>query len=227
MEHRAEKSVRKASTSGGMKKNVQVKTYTRKTKSGKTVTVKAHTAKRDAAKKPTSSGGVKAPSGKELERQQYEKAYNEVLQSGLELLDLATEGTLKYKKGKNNFDSLVNAVTALCTPKKGGYVLDDSRKDPVKNVTRIMCGHLLMSDFPRALRSAVKKKLGDKISKVSPNIRAELNRTKPLATFDVHKSRTLVREALVSSARQHFWEDEMRKGPAQRERFRERLLKKY
>lgn len=32
-----------------MKKSVQVKSYTRKTKSGKTVTVKAHTTKRDCA----------------------------------------------------------------------------------------------------------------------------------------------------------------------------------
>jgi hypothetical protein len=210
-----------------MKKDVQVKTYTRKTKSGKTVTVKAHTAKRKAGKPDPSSGGAKAQSGAELERQKYEKAYEKTLQSGVELLDLATDNTLKYKQGKNNFDTLVNAVTALCLPKKGGYGLDDSVKNPIEETTKVINSFLTISDFPRALRSAVKKKLGDKISKASPNVRAELSRVKTPVTFDIHKARTLVREGVVSGADQHFWQDEMRKSPAQKERFREGLLKKY
>lgn len=224
-EHEKRVAAIKANKAGG--KEVQVKSYTRKTKSGKTVTVKAHTAKRKVAMPTPSSGGAKAPSGAELERQKYEKAYNEVLAKGRELLDLATEYDLEYKRGKTHFDTLVNAVTALCLPKKGGYGLDDSVKNPIENVVRVVDSFLSISDFPKALRGAVKKKLGTKISKVSPNIRAELNRVKTPVTFDIHKARGLVREAVVSGARQHFWKDEMHKSASQRERFREGLLKKY
>lgn len=228
MEHKTEKSARKAPTSGGMKKDVQVKTYTRKTKSGKTVTVKAHTAKRKAGKPDPSSGGVKAPSGKELDFQRAEKAYEEVLYHGLDLLDAACEGTLKYKKGKTNFDSVVNAVAALCLPKKGRYGFDETRKDPISVIPNFMSDFLVTTNFPEALYTAVKKKLGDKISKVSPNIRAELKKARTPVTFDIRKTRGWSREGIIdSSVNKARYVAEDKKKPEYLERLRERLLKKY
>lgn len=228
MEHKPEKSARKAPTSGGMKKDVQVKTYTRKTKSGKTVTVKAHTAKRKAGKPDPSSGGVKAPSGKELDFQRAEKASNEVIQGGLDILEALCEGTLKYKKGKTNFDSAVNAVTALCLPKKGRYGFDDSGKDFIKITTNFMSDFLVTTNFPEALCSAVKKKLGDKISKVSPNIRKELNRVRTPVTFDLRKARGWARAGIIESS----WNKdkhvkEYQRSPEKRERLRDSFIKKY
>lgn len=125
LEERAskKKTESKAPTSGGMKKDVQVKTYTRKTKSGKTVTVKAHTAKRKAGKPETSKGASRNFFNEEGEEVQYKKAekmFDEYYGLALETLDVLTEGTLKYKKGKDPFNSLVNAFTALATPKKKG-----------------------------------------------------------------------------------------------------------
>lgn len=146
----------------------------------------------------------------------------------MSFLKTLTNNTIKYEKGETSFDTLVNAVTALCLPKKGGYGLDDSVKNPIEEVSKVVDSFLTISDFPKALRSAVKKKLGTKISKVSPNIRAELNRVKTPVTFDINKARTLVREGVVSGARQgSYWKDEMHKSATQRERFREGLLKKY
>lgn len=194
------KTESKSPSSGGMKKDVQVKTHTRRTKSGKVTTVKSHTAKRDAAKQTPSSEGVKAPSGKELDFQRAEKASNEVIQGGLDILEALCEGTLKYKKGKTNFDSAVNAVTALCLPKKGRYGFDDSGKDFIKITTNFMSDFLVTTNFPEALCSAVKKKLGDKISKVSPNIRKELNRVRTPVTFDLRKARGWARAGIIESS---------------------------
>lgn len=50
-----------------MKKEKQVRSYKRRTKSGKTVTVKAHTAKYDAADEKAKEVSKKPGAGKELE----------------------------------------------------------------------------------------------------------------------------------------------------------------
>ena len=96
------------STGGGMKKDVQVKSYTRRTKSGKVTTVKAHTAKREAASQTPSSGGKSSAKGKELKAQRLQKAeevFEEENELGVQFLDVLTEGTLKYKKGETSLRS--------------------------------------------------------------------------------------------------------------------------
>lgn len=62
---RKKERARKEAIASGTEKEVHVKAYTRKTKSGKTVTVKAHTTRRKTKTNP-SSGGAKTPRGSEL-----------------------------------------------------------------------------------------------------------------------------------------------------------------
>ena len=172
------KAKSKSPSSGGMKKDVQVKTHTRRTKSGKVTTVKAHTAKRDAATKQTqSSGGKSSAKGKELKLQRLQKAeevFDEENELGVQYLDILTEGTLKYKKEKDSFNTLVNALSALCTKKKGKYSLSD-KDAPIESVLMNTRSGATV-DFYKAVCSGVHKKLGASILSAPPGVLKELSR---------------------------------------------------
>lgn len=168
----------KSPSSGGMKKDVQVKTHTRRTKSGKVTTVKAHTAKREAATKQTqSNGGRSSAKGKELKAQRLQKAeevFKEEDELCVQYLETITEGTLKYKKGKDSFETLVNALSALCTKKKGkyGFSHEDAPIESVLLDTRRGFG----TDFYKAVCSGVQKKLGASVMSAPSGVVKELLR---------------------------------------------------
>lgn len=165
------------SSGSGMKKDVQVKTHTRRTKSGKVTTVKAHTAKREAAKQTPSNGGKSSAKGKELKLQRLQRAeevFEDENELGVQYLDILTEGTLKYKKEKDSFNTLVNAISALCTKKKGKYSLSD-KDAPIESVlmdTRRGCS----VDFYKAVCTGVAKRLGASIISAPPGVLKELSR---------------------------------------------------
>lgn len=167
-------------SSGGMKKDVQVKTHTRRTKSGKVVTVKAHTAKRDAAKRNAAAkqplGGEKSSAEeKEQKRRQLkaEKLFDESNELDVRYLETITEGTLEYKKGKTSFDTLVNAISALCTTEKGKYGFSD--ESPIY-WTLINNRGQFTTHFYKAICSGVKKKLRGSMRSVPRYVREELQR---------------------------------------------------
>lgn len=173
------KTKSKSPSSGGMKKDVQVKSYTRRTKSGKVVTVKAHTAKREAAKR---DGAARQPIGsvvkssaeeKEQKRRQLkaEKLFDESNELDVRYLETLTEGTLEYKKGKNSFDTLLNAISALCTTEKGKYGFSD--ESPIY-YTLINGRGQFTTHFYKAVCSGVKKKLRGSMRSVPEYVRDEL-----------------------------------------------------
>lgn len=73
-----------------MKKEKQIKSYTRRTKSGKTVTVRAHSAKYDAADDLVKSLLKKKGSGKEFELA-VDKLVNEMADSGRPIVPVSKE----------------------------------------------------------------------------------------------------------------------------------------
>nr|DAK08708.1 MAG TPA: hypothetical protein [Caudoviricetes sp.] len=221
------------STGGGMKKDVQVKSYTRRTKSGKVVTVKAHTAKREAAKK-TPSKVRRTISDKEYKRRELraEREFDRSCILDVMALDIFTEGTLDYKKGKTTFDTLVNAISSLCTTEKGKYGF--SHEDaPIEDLFKTTRWHQVTDDFYKAVCSGVKKKLGASISSAPSGVIKELSRNaRPLTKLDKAKEV----ERIASNA----WRldsiiidnddlkdnlQEMRRDSARRQRARKGLLK--
>lgn len=175
------KTKSKSPSSGGMKKDVQVKSYTRRTKSGKVVTVRAHTAKREAAKldtttkQPLGSGVKSSAEEKEQKRRQLkaQKLFDESNELDVRYLETLTEGTLEYKKGKNSFDTLVNAISSLCTTEKGKYGF--SVESPI-NWLLISSRGQFTSHFLKAVCSGVRKKLRGSMRSVPEGVRDELRR---------------------------------------------------
>ena len=76
-----------------MKVEKKVRTYTRRTKSGKTVTVKAHTAKYEAADKKDAA--KKKGAGKELEERK-KKSTPTKIDAGKSVMNLPTKGIPAY-----------------------------------------------------------------------------------------------------------------------------------
>ena len=179
---KAKTKSRSPSTGGGMKKDVQVKSYTRRTKSGKVVTVKAHTAKREAAKRdaaakqPIGSGVKSSAEEKEQKRRQLksEKLFDESNELDVRYLETLTEGTLEYKKGKTSFDTLVNAISSLCTTEKGKYGFSD--ESPIYD-TLIKSRGQFTTHFYKAVCSGVRKKLRGSMRSVPEYVRDELRRS--------------------------------------------------
>lgn len=175
------------SSGSGMKKDVQVKTHTRRTKSGKVTTVKAHTAKREAAKKAPSKVR-RVISDKEYKRRELraEKELDRAYILDVMALNVLTEGTLKYEKGKTAFDTLVNAISSLCTTEKGKYGF--SHESPIEELFKMTRWHQVTDDFYKAVCSGVKKKLRGSISSAPPGVIKELSRNaRPLTKFDKAK----------------------------------------
>lgn len=220
-------------SSGGMKKDVQVKTHTRKTKSGKVTTVKAHTAKREAAKQTPSSGGKSSAKGKELKAQRLqkaEKAFDEENELGVQYLETITEGTLKYKKEKDSFNTLVNAISALCTKKKGKYGF--SNEEAPIEATLMKSRSNFSVDFYKAVCSGVQKKLGASITSAPSSVVKELSRK---ADTPVKFNRTKEVKRLADNLYNHSnhsfdLKEEMkviRESPDKLWRHQKDLLKKY
>ena len=162
----------------GLTKEVQVKTYTRKTKGGKTVTVKAHTATRKAKQTP-SSWAKHIPGGANINQKYIDKGLDESAESTTELIDALTEGTLGYKKGKSPTDTLVNAICALCTPKKGKFGFSDSLESPIKKLLTETLSHSpreLHPIYRQTIYDKVHKKLGKSLSKAPRSVVAELTK---------------------------------------------------
>lgn len=230
------KTKSKSPSSGGMKKDVQVKTHTRRTKSGKVTTVKAHTAKRDAATKQTqSSGGKSSAKGKELQLQRLQKAaelFEEENELGAQYLETITEGTLKYRKEKDSFNTLVNALSALCTKKKGKYGFSDEEA-PIESAL-METRHGCSSDFYKAVCTGVRKKLGASITSAPTSVIMELSHN---ADTPVKLNRTKEVKALSDKFRLHDHlsfsfglKDELqllREHPDKLRRHQKNLLKKY
>lgn len=227
------KTKSKSPSSGGTKKTVQVKSYTRKTKDGKVVTVKAHTAKREAAKK-TPSKTRRVISDKEYRRRELkaERRIDRAFILDVMALNTLTEGTLEYEKGKTAFDTLVNAISSLCTTEKGKYGF--SHEDaPIKDFFKMTRWDPVTDDLYKAVCSGVKKKLGASISSAPPGVIKELSRNaRPLTKFDKAKEieRLASNSWRLAEADSDNWDlkdnlQEMRRDSARRQRARKGLLK--
>ena len=216
-----------------MKKDVQVKTHTRRTKSGKVTTVKAHTAKREAASQAPSRGGKSSAKGKELKTQRLqkaEKAFDEENELGVQYLETITEGTLKYRKEKDSFNTLVNAISALCTKKKGKYGF--SNEEAPIEATLMKSRSNFSVDFYKAVCAGVQKKLGASITSAPSGVLRELSE-KADTSVKFNRTREVKRLAdnLYSHSNHSFdLKEEMkvlRERPDKLWRHQKDLLKKY
>ena len=227
------KTESKSPSSGGMKKDVQVKTHTRRTKSGKVTTVKAHTAKREAASQAPGRGGKSSAKGKELKTQRLQKAgkaFDEANELGVQYLETITEGTLKYKKEKDSFNTLVNAISALCTKKKGKYGFSNEEA-PIEG-TLMKTRSNFSVDFYDAVCSGVRKKLGASITSAPPSVVKELSRKADTPVkFNRAKEVRRLSDNLYGHSNHSFdLKEEMkviRESPDKLWRHQKDLLKKY
>ena len=125
-----------------MKKEKQVRSYQRRTKSGKTVTVKAHTAKYDAAEMVKEALKKKKGAGTEFEKKvgqrempdynlpmdEYIKKLREGMQSDKEDKDTEKKPSKTVKKKKKKNDKYIKGSGPLST----GKVIRDKSEIPAK-----------------------------------------------------------------------------------------------
>lgn len=170
-------------SSGGL--YVRVKTHTRRLKSGKVVTVKEHTTKRlsAATTKAARTGGRYTTKDKDYKRRERiaEKLIDQELNLSVSFLKTLTNNTIKYEKGETSFDTLVNAVSSLCTAEKGKYKF--TGKSPIERLFRLSRGYVPL-DHLKLVCSGVRKKLGASIKKAPEGVREELSRYTTRAKYN-------------------------------------------
>lgn len=196
------KTKSKSPSSGGAGLYVRVKTHTRRLKSGKVVTVKEHTTKRLSAAtvKAARTAGRNVTTGKDSKRLKLraEKFLDQDFNLSVSFLKTLTEGTLKYEKGETSFDTLVNAVSSLCTSEKGKYKF--TGKSPIERLFRLSRGYVPL-DHLKLVCSGVRKKLGASIKKAPEGVREELSRYNTRAKYDRAKEAEKMTDMGIKIAR--------------------------